>query len=110
MVLFRVLAKTFRKTELHNIRTSWEFSQISQTVIIKIIVVMLGNHKFSTRWLSKMLKGLHKIQRIASISFDILWRYQKDWDEFLNHIIPVTGDKTWISLANTETKEQSKLW
>jgi hypothetical protein len=31
-------------------------------------------------------------------------------DEFLNHIIQVTGDETWVSFVNTETKEQSKQW
>jgi hypothetical protein len=55
-----------------------------------------------------MLKGLHKTQN--SIGFDNLGWYHKDGDEFLNHIVPVTGDETWISHVNTETKEQSKLW
>jgi hypothetical protein len=32
----------------------------------------------------------------------------KDCDEFLNHIIQVTGDDSWVSLMNVETKEQLK--
>jgi hypothetical protein len=36
--------------------------------------------------------------------------YHKDGDEFLNHIIRVTGDETWVSIVNAETKEQSKQW
>jgi hypothetical protein len=31
-------------------------------------------------------------------------------DEFLNHIVRVTGDETWVSFVNAETKEQSKQW
>jgi O-methyltransferase involved in polyketide biosynthesis len=39
-----------------------------------------------------------------------LKQYHKDGDEFLSHIIQVTGDKTWVSFVNVETKEQSKQW
>jgi hypothetical protein len=35
-----------------------------------------------------------------------LKRYHKDVNEFLNHIVRVTGDETWISFVNVETKEQ----
>jgi hypothetical protein len=40
-------------------------------------------------------------------SFDFLQRYNKDGDEFLNHIVRVTGDETWVSYLNGETDEQS---
>jgi hypothetical protein len=36
--------------------------------------------------------------------------YHKYGDEFLNHIIRVTGDETLVSFVNVETKEQSKQW
>jgi hypothetical protein len=36
-----------------------------------------------------------------------LEQFHKDGDEFLNHI-QVTGDETWVSFVNVETKEQSK--
>jgi hypothetical protein len=39
-----------------------------------------------------------------------LERYHKDGDEFLNHIVRVTGDETRVSFVNVETKEQSKQW
>jgi hypothetical protein len=42
--------------------------------------------------------------------FDFLEQYHKDGDEFLSHILQVTGDGTRISLVNVETKEQSKQW
>jgi hypothetical protein len=42
--------------------------------------------------------------------FDILERYHNDGDEFINHIVRVTGEETWISFVNVGTKEQSKQW
>jgi hypothetical protein len=39
-----------------------------------------------------------------------LEQYHKDGAEFLNHIVRVTGDETWVSFVNVETKEQSKQW
>jgi hypothetical protein len=39
-----------------------------------------------------------------------LERYHKDGDEFLNHVVGVTGDETWVSFVNAETEEQSKQW
>jgi hypothetical protein len=39
-------------------------------------------------------------------SFDFLQRYHKDSYQFLNHNIQVTGDETWVSPVNVETKEQ----
>jgi hypothetical protein len=37
-----------------------------------------------------------------------LERYHKDGNEFLSHTLQVTGDETWISFVNAETKEQLK--
>jgi hypothetical protein len=52
---------------------------------------------------------VRKKQRIAP-ALTFLERYHKDGDEFLNHVVRVTGDETWISFVNVETKEQSKQW
>jgi hypothetical protein len=43
-------------------------------------------------------------------AFDFLEQYHKDGDEFLNHNVRVTGDKTWVSFVNVETREQSNQW
>jgi hypothetical protein len=43
-------------------------------------------------------------------AFDILEQYYKDDDEFLNHILWVTDDETWVSFIYVEIKEQSKEW
>jgi hypothetical protein len=37
-----------------------------------------------------------------------LERYHKDGNEFVDHIVQVTGDETLVSFVNIETKEQSK--
>jgi hypothetical protein len=84
---------------------SSDFPSILRTVLYETVIVRLGNHKFCARWLPKMLKGAHKTQRMAS-ALDFLERYHKNSDEFLNHIVRVRDDKTWVLFANVETKEQ----
>jgi hypothetical protein len=53
-----------------------------------------------------MLTGAHKTQRMTS-ALTFLKRYHEDGDEFLSHVIQVTGDETFM---NVETKAQSKQW
>jgi hypothetical protein len=77
----------------------YEFPQISLTVLYEIITVRLGYHKFSATWVPKM-------QKMAS-AFTFLEWYHKDGDTFLNHILRVTRDETWVSFVDVETKEQS---
>jgi hypothetical protein len=55
-----------------------------------------------------MLTGAYKTQN--GFGFNIFRVIQKDGDRFLNHIIQVTGDETWVSFVSVETKEQSKHW
>jgi hypothetical protein len=43
-----------------------------------------------------------------TLALTLLQRHHKDGDEFLNHILRVTGNDTWVSFVNVETKEQSK--
>jgi hypothetical protein len=54
-----------------------------------------------------MLTGAHKAQKMAS-TLILLEQCRKDGDEFLNEIVRVTGDETWVSFVNVETKEQPK--
>jgi hypothetical protein len=42
--------------------------------------------------------------------FNFLQLYHKDWDDFLIHILRITGDESWVSSVNAESKEQSKQW
>jgi hypothetical protein len=87
---------------------SCEFLQISRTVLCEIITVRLGYHKFCPRWVPRILTGAHKSQKMASAFVDFLEKYHKDGDKFLNHILRATGDQTWVSFVNVETKQQSK--
>jgi hypothetical protein len=88
---------------------SCEFPQISRTVLYKIITVRLGYCKFYARLVPKMLLGMHKTQRMA-LALTFIDQYHKDGSEFVSHIVQVTGDETWASFVNVETKEQSKHW
>jgi hypothetical protein len=47
--------------------------------------------------------GAHKRQRMAS-ALILLEQYNKDGDEFLNHIVRVTDDETCVSFVNVEIK------
>jgi hypothetical protein len=44
------------------------------------------------------------------LGFDFLQPYREVGDKFLNHIIRVIGDETWVSFVNVETREQSNQW
>jgi hypothetical protein len=50
------------------------------------MTVRAGYQNFFARWLLKMLTGMHKTQRMASV-LKCLERYHKDGDEFLNYIV-----------------------
>jgi hypothetical protein len=55
--------------------------------------------------------GFQKFSRVSTnagsgLSFDFLERYHEDGDEFPNHIVRVTDDKTWVSFVNVEIEEQ----
>jgi hypothetical protein len=56
---------------------------------------------------SENAHGEHKTQRMAS-ALTFLELYHKDVDEFLNDIVQITSDETWVSFVNAETKEQQK--
>jgi hypothetical protein len=45
-----------------------------------------------------------------ALTLTFLERYHKDGNEFLNHIVQVTGDETWVSFVNVEAKEQLNQW
>jgi histone-lysine N-methyltransferase SETMAR len=47
---------------------------------------------------------------MASTFVGFLKRCHKDGDNFLKHIARVTGDETWVSFVNVETKEQTNQW
>lgn len=94
--------RRFTLTEL-----AQEFPEISRSVLHVIVTDKLGYHKFCARWVPKMLTDDLRTKRVVS-SLTFLERYREQGDEFLNHI--VTGDETWVSYVNVETKKQSMQW
>jgi hypothetical protein len=73
---------------------SCESPQISHTVLYETMTARLGyRHKFCTRWVLKMLMGVHKTQRMAS-ALTFLEQYQQNDNEFLNNIFQVAGGET----------------
>jgi hypothetical protein len=110
MVLFKVLAKKICERWSFTVSEfSCEFPQLSHTLLYKIITVRLGYNKFCTRSVPKILTGLRKTQRMGlALALTFLEQYHKDDVEFLSHFTRVTGDETWISFVNVETKEQLK--
>jgi hypothetical protein len=57
-----------------------------------------------------MPTGAYKMQRMASFGSDFFRANHKDGIEFLNHVVWVTDNETWVSYENVEIKEQSKQW
>jgi hypothetical protein len=71
-----------------------QFPQTSPTILYEIITVRLGYHKFCARCVPKMLTGANKSQRMVSFGFAFLERHHKYGNEFLSHIVRITGDET----------------
>lgn len=83
------------------------FPEISRTVLYTIVSEDLAYKKVCARWVPRILTDEHKQKRMgAALTF--LIRYDKDGEQFLNHI--VTGDETWISHITPESKRQSMEW
>jgi hypothetical protein len=58
-------------------------------------LVRLVCQKFCARCVPKMLTGVHKMGKKTSSLVDFLEQNQKDGDEFLSRIIPLTGEQTY---------------
>jgi hypothetical protein len=80
-----------------------------------LLSTRLSQAKLSSQVLRKICsENAHRCAENAENGFGVsrifLGRYHKDGEEFLDHIIRITGDETWISFVNVETKEQPKQW
>jgi hypothetical protein len=71
---------------------SCELPQISRILLYEIITVELGYYKFRARSVLKMLTRAHKGRKWLRLLYTFLQRHHKDGDEFLNHIVRITGD------------------
>jgi hypothetical protein len=68
-------------------------------------------------WISQVLSnmGCENCHRCSQTRKKMLrlWHfkgYHKDCDKFLNHILQVTDDETWVSFVNVEIKDLWKRW
>jgi len=86
---------------------SLKFPQVSRSVIYDIVSEKLGSKKLCARWVPKMLTDEHKQKHLAA-AHQFLQRHQIEGDQSFDHII--TGDETWISYTNIESKRQSTQW
>jgi hypothetical protein len=80
---FKMLTKTFVEDEASRFQNFYVNFQKFHTPFFSRLSVTLGYHKFCARWVSKMLRGEHKM----ALAFTFLKQYHKDDNEFLNHII-----------------------
>jgi hypothetical protein len=82
---------------MENSEYSREFPKVSRTEFDEVISVGQGYNKLFERWVLKMPTGAHKTQSIASV---LISQRDKDGDEFLNHIVRVSGDDSCVLFVN----------
>jgi hypothetical protein len=94
VVLFSVNKKICERRCFTISELSYEFPQISHTVLYEFITSFVQD-------------GFRKCLLVPTKHRESLWflleQYHKDSDEFLSHI--VTGDETWVLFVTVETKE-----
>ena len=72
-----------------------------------IIHENLNLRRLCARWIPKMMSECQKAQRVESCQ-RFVQRFEREGEYFLSRI--VTADETWISLYESESKEQSTMW
>jgi hypothetical protein len=85
---------------------SCKFPDISRILLYEIITAWLRYHKFYTRWVQKMITGMHKTQIMAlALTF-----CQSDTTKMVINFSITSYEKQVMKpgFVNVETKEQSK--
>ena len=98
------LIRSDRRVTLDEIATSLD---ISHGTVHTIVHEKLHFSKVSCRWVSTMLTGDQKMQRLMA-SRASLRRYRKEGDAFLSRI--VTTDETWVFHYEPESNRHSMEW
>jgi hypothetical protein len=109
MILFEVLTKKFVKesaSQFQNFHVN--FQKFHALFSMRLLQLGYDITSFVQDEFRKYTR-LHKMQRMA-LALTFLEQYHKAGDDFLHHIMCITGDETWVSLVNAEIKEQSKQW
>ena len=80
---------------------------ISKTSLYKIMNDYLGMKKFCTRWASKLLTSLQRINR-ADFCEELLENCNQDATRFVSSI--VTDDETWVHHYDPLSQQEAKTW
>ena len=80
---------------------------ISHGSVHSILTDTLGLSKLSARWVPRLLRPEHRMQR-TECAINLLNQLDADPDDFYQRL--VTGDETWIFQYDPESKLQSKEW
>jgi hypothetical protein len=101
-------SKNLRKTALHNFITAvWIYTKFHKLSFMSISQLDYAITSFVQHGFRKYLR-VHTKHKEWLWLWHFLGQYHKDGDEFLNHIVQVIGDETWVSFVNVEAKQQSK--
>lgn len=106
-LIFAVDAKIREDRRFTITKLSLEFTEISRSVLYKIVSENLNFRKLCSRWVPKLLTEDHKKKRFEC-ALNFLTQYNEEGDEMLSRI--VTGDETWVSHITPESKQQSMEW
>ena len=94
-----------RRVSLDNLCAS--ISEVSRTIIYRILGDKLQYRKVSARWVPRMLTEDHKRQRVDSAR-EFLRRCADEKDNFFYSI--VTNNETWTYHITPEMEQQSRQW
>lgn len=79
------------------------FPLISHTLLYEIVPERLHYHEICARWVPKVLIDKKKKKKHVG-SLTLLQQYNNKVQKLLDHTL--TGDETWISYSNIETRKQ----
>jgi histone-lysine N-methyltransferase SETMAR len=96
--------RRFTLDEIHE-----KFPQLSRSLIHEIVKKYLHYKKICARWIPQMLTEEHRCKH-TSAALTFLEHYHQEGDNFLDQILVVTGDETWVSHNIPESKRQSLEW
>ncbi|GFU04824.1 histone-lysine N-methyltransferase SETMAR [Trichonephila clavipes] len=82
-------------------------SEVSQSVVYKIVTENLNFKQFCSQWVPKLLTAEHKEKKFT-IPLDYFDSLESERDGVLSRI--VTGDVIWVSNITPESRQQSLKW
>jgi hypothetical protein len=105
MIFFKVLTKKYVKdnaSQFQNLRVNFHKSHAPFSTRLSQLGYAI------TSFAQDGFRKCSLVRTKCALALTFLEQYHKGGDEFLNHIVQVTDDETWVSFVNVQTKEQSK--